>query len=136
MQCELFVSSIGRQFSCFLFLAPHDTQRVSESLDGIVHLLAGSYGNADTAVAAGVAGTVANENAVFAHEAYKLGMLGTNLNQDEIGMAWPAADARSVERSFELSARRNNFACIPLDISSIFKSWRQTGKREGVDAVG
>ena len=122
-----------------IVIAPLDAQRCDsfvESSDGVAHLLARADGDAHAAIAAGIAGAVANQHAGGAHAADELRMLRADVDENEVGAARPAADLSGVECGLELGSRCEDFAHVPIEIRCVFKRGWQARERERVDAVG
>jgi hypothetical protein len=75
-----------------------------------MHLFAGSYGDADSPIAARIIGSIPNQDSGSPHETHKLCVLRANVDEDEVGATGPVAKFCLVECGFEFRTRLKNYA--------------------------
>ena len=104
--------------------------------DCIAHLLARADGDANAAVAAGIAGAVAHEHAGRAHAANKSACrapMSTRTKLARLGQRRIPAASSAASNSARAA---KHFVDVPVEIGCVFECGGQAGERERVDAVG
>ena len=87
-------------------------------------------------LAAWIRGTIAQQDAVLAHDGTELLVPRADIHENEVCCAWPGAHAERIERRDHALTSHVNLERVPVQVRCIRNGLRQYGQRDAVDIVG